>query len=79
MNTNGRNQTRLTTHPDSDTHPTWSPDGTKIAFVSNRDGNSELYVMNVDEYGSRQTRLTIDPDSNRTPDWSSAASSSPPR
>jgi Tol biopolymer transport system component len=39
---------------------TGSPDGTKIAFVSNRDeesgGWSELYVMNAD--GSNQTRLT---------------------
>lgn len=34
----------------------WSPDGSKLAFVSNRDGAHEIYVMNAD--GSNQTRLT---------------------
>ena len=28
--------------------PDWSPDGTKIAFSSTRDGNSEIYVMDVE-------------------------------
>ncbi len=37
--------------------PTWSPDSQRIAFVSNRDGQSEIYVMNAD--GSGQTRLTF--------------------
>jgi Tol biopolymer transport system component len=35
--------------------PAWSPDGSKIAFTSSRDGNSEVYVMNVD--GTGQTKL----------------------
>ena len=42
--------------PANDYSPAWSPDGTKIAFVSERDGNPELYVMNAD--GSNQTRIT---------------------
>ena len=33
----------------------WSPDGTKIAFTSDRDGNFEIYVMNAD--GTNPTRL----------------------
>ena len=33
--------------------PAWSPDGRKIAFVSNRDGNSEVYVMNANGSGQR--------------------------
>ena len=39
--------------------PAWSPDGAKIAFKSDRDGNWEIYVMNAD--GSGQTRLTNNP------------------
>ena len=38
----------------------WSPDGTKIAFTSGRDGSHEIYAMNAD--GSNQTRLTGRPD-----------------
>jgi Tol biopolymer transport system component len=37
--------------------PVWSPDGSKLAFVSNRDGTHEIYVMESD--GSNQTRATF--------------------
>ena len=46
--------------------------GTKIAFVSNRDGNREIYVMNAVD-GSDQTRLTNNPAFDGFPDWSTAA------
>ena len=47
----------------------WSPDGTKIAFSSDRDGGlQEIYVMNAD--GSGQTRLTITSAYNFFPSWS---------
>jgi TolB protein len=36
--------------------PAWSPDGSKLAFVSNRDGTDEIYAMEAD--GTNQTRLT---------------------
>jgi Tol biopolymer transport system component len=44
----------------SDEHPSWSPDGTRIAFDSHRDSNTstEIYVMNAD--GSDPRRLTFD-------------------
>ena len=45
----------LTNHPAGDSAPAWSRDG-RIAFVSDRDGSVELYVMNGD--GSNPTRLT---------------------
>lgn len=40
----------------------------KIVFVSNRDGNPEVYVMNGD--GSGQTRLTNSPEWEYAPRWS---------
>ena len=39
--------------------PRWSPDGRKLAFTSERDGNWEIYVMNADGSGQRNlTRTT---------------------
>jgi Tol biopolymer transport system component len=49
-------------HADPDTNdfsPQFSPDGAKIVFVSDRDGNAEIYVMNAD--GANQVNLTNDP------------------
>jgi len=49
--------------------PNWSPDGTKIAFISLRDTGNELYVMSSD--GDAQTRLTETPiDYELHPAWS---------
>jgi len=59
MNADGREQKRLTNDPAFDGSPCWSPDGKKIAFISQRDGKYEIYVMNAD--GSEQTRLTNSP------------------
>ena len=49
----------------TDASPTPTPtscNSNKIAFISNRDGNSEIYVMNAN--GSNQTRLTNNPASD---------------
>ncbi len=48
--------------------PAWSPDGTRIAFVSDRAGPFDLYVMNAD--GSGQTRLTFETLDAHHPAWS---------
>jgi len=41
------NRKRLTAGPKIDTQPAISPDGSKLAFQSNRDGNYEIYIMNL--------------------------------
>src|SRR5437899_5042435 len=58
---------RSTVTPTSvDLVATESPQG-RIAFVSDRDGNAEIYVMNAD--GSGVTRLTDNPAVDRSPAW----------
>ena len=48
--------------------PTWSPDGSHIAFTSNRDGDFDIYVMKSD--GSDQHRLTDMAGRDSSPAWS---------
>jgi TolB protein len=64
MDADGGNVTRLTESEAFDGYPNWSPDGKKIAFLSGRDGDAEIYVMNPD--GSDQTNLTNSPDSQES-------------
>lgn len=45
---------RLTTHPADDLQSAWSPDGSRIAFNSDRNGYLNLYTMNVDGTNVRQ-------------------------
>src|SRR5437016_3659825 len=45
--------------------PAFSPDGSRIAFVTQRDGNPEIYVMNAD--GTGVTRVTNDPQGDGRP------------
>ena len=58
---------RLTDDPAHDEGPIWSPDGTKIAFASERDGQEEVYVMDAD--GGNERRVTNDPARDESPDW----------
>jgi hypothetical protein len=73
MNVDGSGQTNLTNNPASDAWPSWSPDGTKIAFASERESNRDVYVMDAD--GSDQVRLTQDPARDSAPAWSPDGSS----
>lgn len=63
----GQNKQRLTEHPAQDYTPRFSPDGKKIIFSSIRDGNWELYVMNLTS--KNQARLTYSRSNNQWPDW----------
>jgi TolB protein len=53
MNADGSGKRNLTRNPGLDGSPSWSPDGRRIAFVSNRDGRLEAHVMNADGSGQR--------------------------
>ena len=77
MAADGQNQRRLTNNPARDHSPLWSPDGKRIAFVSERDGHvhpirgfptDEIYVM--DANGGNQQNLTNDPHDDSSPSWS---------
>jgi Tol biopolymer transport system component len=70
MNPDGTSVVNLTNHPNSDESPVWSPDGTKVAFMTNRDccHNTDIYTMNAD--GTSQTNVTFSPDSEDSPAWS---------
>lgn len=61
---------RLTDHVASDYSPVWSPsDGRSIAFVSTRDGNQEIYLLDLDTLDL--TNLTNTPNRNEDyPAWS---------
>jgi Tol biopolymer transport system component len=56
MNADGTGQRRLTHEQSGDFHPSWSPDGTMIAFASQRGRGFDIFIMNAD--GSQQERLT---------------------
>ena len=67
MNVNGSGRTRLTHHRSRDENPDWSPDGTRIAFYSERVGNAEIYVIGAD--GRHLVRVTHDPRYVMYPRW----------
>ena len=76
MDNDGGNQRNLTNNPADDRFPSWSADGTRIVFMSDRDGhvpkggvlpNFEIYVMDAD--GGNQQNLTNHPSHDISPAW----------
>ena len=60
--------TNLSRSPSDDFSPAWSPDGTRLAFVSNRGGDYDIYAMDAD--GGNVSRLTYTPGLDTNPSWS---------
>ena len=60
--------TRLTFDVHWDSSPDWSPDGSRIVFQSDRDGDPEIWVMRSD--GSEQMQLTHNRVGDSNPVWS---------
>ncbi|MCA1566265.1 MAG: LpqB family beta-propeller domain-containing protein [Acidobacteria bacterium] len=76
MNADGSGKTRVAAeplafssfpYPPDASGPTWSPDGTRLAFVSNRDGNAEIYTVGAT--GGAVQRLTNNPAADTLPTW----------
>lgn len=61
----GSNEVQLTDNDDFDGDAWWTPDGDRMVFVSDRDGNDEIYIMNAD--GSNPVRLTNNPAADSAP------------
>ena len=64
----GKTVTQLTSDPADDIMPAFSPDGSKIAFASNRSGNWDLYIKDVT--GGRPVQLTNDDEHELHPSFS---------
>jgi Tol biopolymer transport system component len=75
INADGTDLTRLTHAPRPEFDPTWSPDGAQIAFRSERNGESEIWIMNADGSGQRRLARGLSP--AWSPDGSKIAYASP--
>jgi Tol biopolymer transport system component/C-terminal processing protease CtpA/Prc len=58
----------LVSHPANEARPVFSPDGTRLAFVSNRTGGGDIYVLNLQT--SDLTRITFDDINDNLDGWS---------
>jgi Tol biopolymer transport system component len=76
MNADGSGKTRVATdpltfasfpYPPDASGPSWSPDSTRLAFVSTRDGNPEIYTVSAT--GGAVRRLTNNPAADTLPTW----------
>ncbi len=68
MNPDGTDVRFLTNNYVREQHPAWSPDGTRIAFVSDAGGHNEIWVVNAD--GTNPSRLTVSATNDTFPAWS---------
>ena len=65
MNINSTNLAQLTTHTSDDYEPVFSPDGQSVVFTSERDGNKEVYLSDIESRNIKN--LTKDPGDDWNP------------
>jgi eukaryotic-like serine/threonine-protein kinase len=63
-------RTRLTFDPADDLNPVWSPDGTRIAFTSDRKGERDIYQKTADGSGQEELLLEAKDGQKNLEDWS---------
>ena len=68
VNADGSGQRALTTGNRGDSMPRWSPDGTRIAYLSDADGRAQIYVRWIDS--GETARITTDEQSPGSIAWS---------
>lgn len=64
----GQTVTQLTSSSSSDVQPSFSPDGTRVAFASNRAGSWDIFVMSVN--GGQPVQMTSESSHELHPTWS---------
>ncbi|MEM9290331.1 MAG: hypothetical protein AAGD01_01470 [Acidobacteriota bacterium] len=65
----GTSPKRLTEHPGRDIQPVFSPDGSLLAFTSDRSGNSEVWVLDPWDPESEAVNVTSHPAQEGHPAW----------
>ena len=67
MNVASKKSRKFTEWEGADLSPTWSPDGSQIAFTSDRSGTLQIWIMNAD--GSDPKPLLDENVASQEPDW----------
>lgn len=68
MRPDGSDLIQRTFGPGNKTQPRWSPDGQRLAYVSDRAGNLDIFIMNLN--GTHLVNLTANPADDYEPAWS---------
>ncbi|MEQ8674396.1 MAG: hypothetical protein RLP44_06890 [Aggregatilineales bacterium] len=69
-NIDNRDPIRLTSSPEDDRDPAFSPDGQQLAYASRRDGNWEIYILDMRNPLGEPTRMTFGLGFQAAPVWS---------
>jgi len=70
MAADGSGRRQLTTNPTADWSPALAPDGSRVAFVSDRGGSADIWVMNTDGTGEAVNLTGSAPGAQYAPAWS---------